>query len=593
MSAALSRRALFKSGGALVVALGLPGRPLAQNAAARIVTADEVDGFIAVYGDGSVTLYCGKVDLGTGLRAAIPQMAAEELGIGLDRITLVEGDTELTPDQGPTAGSTGIARGGVQIRAAAATARAALIRLASDKFGRPADELVAADGEVRPKAGGKGIGFGALIGNQQFGLKLDPKAPLKDPATYTVVGQPAPRPDVPAKVTGRHRYVHDFAVPGMMHARVVRPPTVGARLKSVDEGSIATIPGAQIVRLKDFLAVAAEDEWDAVCAFRALKASWSDSATLIGHDGVREWMRAGPFVADEKLVNKGDAGAELSGGGRRLAASFYWPVQTHGSMGPSCAVANVRPDGATIWSASQATHRFRQTIAKLLGLEAKTVRVVYLDGAGCYGMNGHDDAAADAALISRALGRTVRVQWMREDEHGWDPKGPPQLLSLEGALTAEGKIAAWRTEQGDGAIAAHPAARPGRGRHRAGPGDHHRANQPERRPALQGAERRGAGALAQGFAAAPVKHPRARQDRQYFRGRELLGRTGRGGRARPARVPPRRAGRPAGRRGAEPRRRADRLAEASVAAAGRRVRSRPRLCPLQAQRDLGRDGDGG
>lgn len=450
MTAVLSRRSLLKAGGALVVALGAGGSALAQVRPAKPVAADEVDGFIAVYEDGSVTLYCGKVDLGTGLRAAIPQMAAEELGIGLDRITLVEGDTAVTPDQGPTAGSTGVARGGVQIRQAAATAREALIRLAADRLGVPADQLVATEGEIRPKAGGKagvkGIGFGALIGNGQFGLKVDPKAPLKKPADYTVVGKPVKRPDLPDKLTGRQVYMQDFVLPGMLHARVVRPPSVGAKLQEVDAASISEIPGAGIVRLKDFLAVVAEDEWDAVCALRQLKTRWSETPALIGNDRVRDWMKAGPFVGEDKLVGTGDAGAALGAAARKLSATYYWPLQSHASMGPSCAAADVREDGATIWSASQATHRFRPTIAKLLGFDPKDVRVVYLDGAGCYGMNGHDDAAADAALISKAVGRPVRVQWMREDEHGWDPKGPPQLLSLEAALSPEGRVTGWRTE---------------------------------------------------------------------------------------------------------------------------------------------------
>jgi CO/xanthine dehydrogenase Mo-binding subunit len=448
MSAAvLSRRTLLRAGGALVVALGNPALVLAQGTpAGKTVSADEVDGFIAIHDDGSITLYCGKVDLGTGLRIAIPQMAAEELGVGVERITLVEGDTALTPDQGPTAGSTGIMRGGIQIRQAAATAREALLRLGSEKLAKPVEELVVTDGEVRPTTGGPAIGFGVLVGSRRFGLKLDPKARLKSPADYTIVGKAVRRPDIPAKMAGRHPYMHDFAMPGMLHARVVRPPAVGATLLEVDEGSVTVIPGARVVRIKDFLAVVALDEWDAVCALRTVKAKWSDSTPLLGNDRVRDWLKAGPFIADEKLVNKGDASAALASAAKRISASYYWPVQTHGSMGPSCAVAEVRSDGATVWSASQATHRFRLTIAKILALDPATVRVVYLDGAGCYGMNGHDDAAADAALISKATGQPVRVQWMREDEHGWDPKGPPQLLALEGGVTPEGRVAGWRTE---------------------------------------------------------------------------------------------------------------------------------------------------
>lgn len=452
MNAALSRRTLLQSGGALVVSIGLakPGLGQVLAGAERLMgkTLDpgELDGLFAIHGDGSVTLFSGKVDLGQGLRIAYKQIVAEELGIGVERVALVEGDTALTPDQGPTAGSSGIQRGGVHIRRAAATAREALIRIATEQLGQPVDELETANGEVRPRSGGKGIGFGALIGDRRFALKVDPKAKLKDPDAYTVVGQPLPRPDVPAKVTGTHMYVHDFKLPGMLHGRAIRPPSVGAKLVSVDEASIKHIPGAKVVRVNDFLGVVAEDEWDAVGAAKALKATWSDSAPLVGHDKVRDWMLAGPFESDQKVVAKGNVDAALGAAAEKLDATFYWPVQTHGSMGPSCAVADMRDGACTAWTASQATHKFRGVYARMLGLPPEKVRLVYLDGSGCYGMNGHDDAAADAILLSRAAGKPVRVQWSRADEHGWDPKGPPQMLKLQGALTPDGRISAWRAE---------------------------------------------------------------------------------------------------------------------------------------------------
>ncbi len=448
----LTRRALLQSGGALVVGLGLAENALAQflpgadRLMGKTLDASEVDGFFAVGADGTVTLFSGKVDLGQGLRVAYKQIVAEELGIGVDRIQMVEGDTALTPDQGATAGSSGVMRGGVQIRQAAATARETLIRIAVEQSGLPSDELEAANGEVRPKIGGKGIGFGALIGDRRFAVKVDPKVKLKDPVAYTVVGQPLARPDVPGKVMGRHVYVHDFKLDGMLHGRSIRPPAVGAKLETVDESSIKSIPGARVVRIKDFLGVVADDEWDAVTAAKTLKATWSASSALIGNEAVRDWMKAGPFESDQKIASKGDAAGTLAASTKRLEASFYWPVQTHGSMGPSCAVADVRPGEATVWTASQATHKFRDVYAKMLGMPRDKVRVVYLDGSGCYGMNGHDDAGADAILLSRATGKPVRVQWMRADEHGWDPKGPPQLLSMQGALTPEGRIAAWRAE---------------------------------------------------------------------------------------------------------------------------------------------------
>jgi len=451
MNAQFSRRDLLKSTGALVIAFAAPNATLAQAAAAadaggRVLDPALVDAYLALHADGSMTIYCGKVDLGTGLRAAIPQMAAEELGIRIDKVKLIEGDTALTPDQGSTAGSTGVARGGVQIRQAAATAREAMLRMGAERLGVQTGDVEAVNGEIRAKGGGSGIHFGELIGDRQFALKLDPKAPLRNPDDYVLVGKPLGRPDVPAKVMGTHLYIHNLRIDGMLHGRTVRPAAVDARLLSVDESTIAHIPGARVVRIQNFLGVVADDEWDAVRASRALKANWETRDSLVGNEAVRQSMRAGPFESDETLMKKGEAPSALAASADHLKSEFYWPVQTHGSMGPSCAVADVRDGKATIWTASQATHRFRFAFAHFLGLPDEAVRLIYVDGAGCYGMNGHDDAAADAALMSRAVGRPVRVQWMREDEHRFDPKGPPQLIALEGALGTDGKIEAWRTE---------------------------------------------------------------------------------------------------------------------------------------------------
>lgn len=441
MSLDLSRRALLGSAAALMVAFTLPR---AAAATGKITDPAEVDGFLAIGADGRVTVYCGKVDLGQGLRIAIRQLAAEELGIGVDAVALIEGDTLLTPDQGPTAGSTGVAKGGVQIRQAAATARQALIRLAAARLEVAPEELDLRDGEVAPRSGGRSIGMGDLVGERGFELKLDPKAPLRSPAEYRTVGRPLPRPDLPAKVCGTHVYVHDFRLPGMLHGRVIRPPSVGAALLSVDEGSIKAVKGARAVRIRDFLAVVAPREWDAVRAAGLLKAKWSDATRLMGHEAVRDRLRAGPFAAEEVLKAKGDSAARLEGA--PPAAEYYWPMQSHASLGPSCAVAQVKDGVATIWTASQATHKFRPAFAKLLGLPVETVRLVYLDGSGCYGMNGHDDAAADAALLAKATGKPVRVAWSRDDELGWDPKGPPQLIAVRGAMGPAGVLAAWSTE---------------------------------------------------------------------------------------------------------------------------------------------------
>ena len=222
----------------------------------------------------------------------------------------------------------------------------------------------------------------------------------------------------------------------------------GAKVLALDEASVAALPGVRVVRIADFVGVVSADEWAAVRAARELKIHWSDSAPLIGHEAVVDWARKGPFVAEEVIAAKGDAlrVAALRDAPDVLRASYSWPIQSHGSIGPSCAVADVRADGGTVWTASQASHRFQNIFAALVDLPRDKLRVIYLDGAGCYGMNGHDDAAADAVLLSKAVGRPVRVQWSREDELGWDPKGPPQLLDLQATLAADGRIDAWQTD---------------------------------------------------------------------------------------------------------------------------------------------------
>jgi nicotinate dehydrogenase subunit B len=437
-----TRRSFLCSVPGLFVAFSLPHRAAAN---ATTVTADSVDAYLAIMPDGEVTVFAGKVDLGTGARAAIRQIVAEEMSLSPARINLVEGDTALTPDQGSTGGSSGIMVGGMQIRQASATARARLIALAAAKLQRPASDLDTKDGEVVVRGSAEKIGFGSLIDGAQFNVTVDKAAPLRDPSTYTIVGTSYPRPDLPAKLTGRHIYVHDHRVDGMLHARVVRPPSIGALLRDVDATSIAQIPQAQVVRIRDFLAVVAPREWDAVRALRALKTSWSEAATLPSFDTLFDEVRATPVARTQTLRSIGDATAALAAAAHVVQATYAWPIQSHGSMGPSCAVADIKGGGGAVWTASQGTHRLRETIAKLLDLDVAKLRLIYLDGSGSYGTNGNDDAAFEAALLSRELRRPVRVQWMREDEHGWDPKGPPQLLDLRGALDVAGDVAAWET----------------------------------------------------------------------------------------------------------------------------------------------------
>jgi nicotinate dehydrogenase subunit B len=232
----------------------------------------------------------------------------------------------------------------------------------------------------------------------------------------------------------------------MLHARVIRPPAIGAKLESVDESSVKDLAGVKVVRIKDFLAVVANEEWTAVRAARALKAQWSAWEGLPAQDKIIESLRGDPSITDQVLVTKGAPVASQPQDAKTLKASFFWPMQSHASLGPSCAVAYVREDSAAIWTASQGTHGNQETFARFLGLPKERVRLIYFEGSGCYGMNGHEDAAADAAIISRAVKRPVRVQWSREDELGWDPKGPPQLIDIAGTVGADGSIVDWQTQ---------------------------------------------------------------------------------------------------------------------------------------------------
>jgi len=451
MNMHVSRRDILQGSGALIVSFSLAGAPDragAQAAAAKPVALTEVDSFLAVDAHGLVTVYSGKVDLGTGVATALPQIVAEELDVPLSMIRLVQGDTTLTPDQGPTWGSLSIQIGGVQLRNAAATARAALLEEAARRLGVRKEDLKVADGVVT--AASKRVSYGELIGNKTFALKLDhaKPAPAKDPKDYKIVGKPVPRVDIPDKVTGAFTFMQDFRAPGMLHGRVIRPPAFGARLEGVDEASIKDVAGVvKIVRQGNFLGVVAESEWGAVKGARKLKTSWLKSQTLPDAAMLWEHVRASKIIKEETTSNVGDTEAALGRDGvKTLKATYDFAIHTHGSIGPSCAVAEFRDGKLTSWSASQATHNLRKQLATMFGMPVENVRCLYVEGSGCYGRNGHEDAAADAALLAKAVERPVRVQWSRADEHGWDPKGPPTLIDLRAAMDDSGQVTAWQSD---------------------------------------------------------------------------------------------------------------------------------------------------
>ena len=445
-----SRRDVLKGGGALVVSFSFAAQldgALAQGAA-KPLALTEVDAFLAIDAKGAVTAYSGKVDLGTGVRTALTQIVAEELDVPMSRVTLVTGDTDLTPDQGTTWGSLTIQVGGVQLRNAASTAKAALLEEAAKRLGAKPEELKAADGVIT--GNGKRVSYGELIGGKSFSLKLDPQKPakFKDPKDYTIVGKPVPRLDIPAKVTGKFTYMQDFRVPGMLHGRVVRPPAMGATLENVDESSVKNIPDlVKVVRDGNFLAVVAKSEWGAIKAADQLKATWSKWEGLPEQSKVMDYVRATKVTKDEVTSNVGNTGEALAKDGvKKISASYDFAIHTHGSIGPSCAVAEFKDGMLTSWSASQATHTLRKQLAQMFGLAPEKVRCIYIEGSGCYGRNGHEDAAGDAALLAKHVGAPVRVQWSRADEHGWDPKGPPTLIDLRAATDASGDVTAWESE---------------------------------------------------------------------------------------------------------------------------------------------------
>jgi len=445
-----SRREFLKAGGALVVtfSIGGIGDTAAQAAPAKTVAADQVDGFLALDAKGNVTVYSGKVDLGTGVRTALTQIAAEELSVPLERVTVIQGDTLLTPDQGITLGSLSIQVGGMQIRQAAATARDALLGQAAMTLGVAKDTLTISKGRVAPKSGGKSVGYAQLVGGREFQLKLDPKAPLKDPKDYTIVGQPVARLDIPDKVTGRFTYMHDFKVKGMIHARVVRPRAMKATLQAWNDFGCRKIPGyIGAIRKGNYLAVLGRSEWAAIKASKAVETTWSDWQGLPDRTKLWDYVRKTKINKDEDLQKIGNsAEAMKTPNAKIVSASYDFAIHTHGSIGPSCAVAEYKDGKLSCWSASQQTHLLRKQIANMLGMPPDDVRCIYIDGSGCYGRNGHEDAAADAALLAKETGLPVRVQWMRQDEHGWDPKGPPTLYDYRAALNDKGIVLAWESE---------------------------------------------------------------------------------------------------------------------------------------------------
>ena len=452
-----TRREFLKRSGALIVTFGAagvaadfafaPGLASAQGINGNPATG--LDSWIAIGADGRVTAYTGKCELGHGLFTAQTQLIAEELSVPLERVTLIQCDTALTPDQGTTSGAQSHPANfnTANLALAGATAREALVQLASTRLGVPVEQLSVRDGVVSAASDpAKRVSYGELVGGSRFDVALNPKARRKSPSTWTVLGTPVKRLDIPALATGRFEFVHNVRVPGMLHGRVVRPPSVGANLTSVNEASVRGMPGlVKLVVKKDFVGVVAEKPWQALQAAAQLAVTWSPGTGLPAQRMFHDRMRQSP-ARDGFTVNSGDVDARLSGAARVVKATYLYPYQMHGSIGTACAVADVQGDKATVWSASQAVHPLRNTMAMMLGIPPVGVRIVFRMGAGCYGVNGADTVSYDAALMSQAVGKPVRVQLARKDEMAWENYGLPFVIDQRAALDADGTIVAWDYE---------------------------------------------------------------------------------------------------------------------------------------------------
>ena len=448
-----SRRDLLKGGGALIIGFSFAGGTGGPAAAARGDVAgppdpNTVDTWIAVHADNTATVYLGKGEFGQGNTTGLLQIAGEELELDMSQLKWVQLDTNVTPNQGATTSSSSIHRGGPQLRAAAAEARQALLNLASTRLGVQAGSLVVSKGVVSIDGHpSRSVSYGALLGDKPFNVKFTGTAPQKPINRYKLVGTSVPRVDVPDKASGKYVHMQHVRLPGMLHGRVVRPRGQraygdGAKPVHIDESSIKDIPGARIVRKGDFVGVVAEREWDAVKAAQQLKVTWRESTLLPGNAGLFDHMRAAK-TTDTVIADWGDAAKAFTQAAHVASATYRCPYQSHAPFGPNCALAEVGPNGAVVMSSTQDIYNSRDMLAQVLGLPVDKVRVQYHEGSGTFGRSCYEDAAQAAAVMSQAVGKPVRVQFMRWDELGWDDYGPAHLADVRAAIDASGKLVAY------------------------------------------------------------------------------------------------------------------------------------------------------
>ena len=447
-----ARRGFLGAAGALVVswALPLPSVAASETVASFPLTiaAEMLDSWLAVLADGSVIASVGKIEAGMGIGTSFAQIIADELDVPFAKVHVRMGDTATTVDQRGTGSSNGIITAGPILRKAGAEARQALVAMAAQRLGVPVDQLLVADGVASDiKAPGRRVTYGELIGGKRFEIALSGKAEAKKPHQYKLVGKPVQRIDIPAKVVGAYPYLVDHKVPGMLHGRVIRPPDAGARLLAVAPGQ--KFAGLlKIVTEGDFVGVVCRREEQAIAAARGLKLSWSRPEPMLSpsYDALYEKLRGSAPKSSKRELNEGDVDAALAGAARVIEARYDYPFQSHACMAPACALADVTADGATVWMGGQKPYGLRKAVAGLLRQSAEKVRVVWMAGPGSYGMNDADDAAIDAVLLSRAVGKPVRLQYSRADGIAWDPKGPPVTTRMRGTLDGAGKVLAWDLE---------------------------------------------------------------------------------------------------------------------------------------------------
>ena len=462
----LSRREFVRDAGGLLIGFSLADatilpRVLAASPedAMKTPSPGQLDAWLRIEKDGTVRVFTGKVEIGMGVETGFSQIVAEELDVSPERVQFVMGDTSMTTDQGGVGGSTSIMLGAKPLRNVAATARYLLLQLAAQRLGAPVEQLQVRDGIVSIQGNaGKSISYGDLAGagdlndalkvsGRGFALNVEGIGKPKDPANYVVVGKPLPRVDIAPKILGQWQYVTDVRVPGMLHGRVIRPARAGAKLVSVDDASAKAINGyVKTVVEGNFVGVVAENEWAAIRGARALKVTWSSVRPAFpAQTQLYEHMRTAAPKASKETLKKGDTAAAFAGTSKKIEATYESPFQSHATMGPGCAVADVHLDGlTTVWSGGQKPHALQQGFAELLRVPPEKVRVIWIEDAGSYGRPGFEDAAADAVLLSRAVGKPVRVQWSREDMTAWGTKGPAVICEMSAALDAHGEVSAFR-----------------------------------------------------------------------------------------------------------------------------------------------------